>query len=78
VAIRARAHAESEIIDYFKAAGAKNATNYASFLGAGHSQIAVETILGGNHGKEFVNGRGADFGEHLLAFCGRFGKVAHF
>jgi glycine dehydrogenase subunit 1 len=29
------AHAESEIIDYFKAAGAKNATNYASFLGAG-------------------------------------------
>jgi len=30
-----RAHAESEIIDYFKAAGAKNATNYASFLGAG-------------------------------------------
>jgi glycine dehydrogenase subunit 1 len=30
-----RAHAESEIIDYFRAAGAKNATNYASFLGAG-------------------------------------------
>jgi len=30
-----RAHAESEIIDYFKAAGAKNATDYASFLGAG-------------------------------------------
>jgi len=30
-----RAHAESEIIDYFKASGAKNATNYASFLGAG-------------------------------------------
>jgi glycine dehydrogenase subunit 1 len=27
--------AESEIIDYFKAAGAKNATDYASFLGAG-------------------------------------------
>jgi len=30
-----RAYAESEIIDYFRAAGAKNATNYASFLGAG-------------------------------------------
>ena len=27
--------AESEIIDYFRAAGRKNATNYASFLGAG-------------------------------------------
>jgi glycine dehydrogenase subunit 1 len=30
-----RAYAESEIIDYFRVAGAKNATNYASFLGAG-------------------------------------------
>jgi glycine dehydrogenase subunit 1 len=30
-----RQHAESEIIDYFRAAGRKNATNYASFLGAG-------------------------------------------
>jgi glycine dehydrogenase subunit 1 len=30
-----RQHGESEIIDYFKAAGAKNATDYASFLGAG-------------------------------------------
>jgi glycine dehydrogenase subunit 1 len=30
-----RQHAESEIIEYFKAAGAKNATDYASFLGAG-------------------------------------------
>jgi glycine dehydrogenase subunit 1 len=30
-----RAHAESEIVDYFKAAGAKNATDYTSFLGAG-------------------------------------------
>jgi glycine dehydrogenase subunit 1 len=29
------AHAESEIIDYFRAAGAKNSTGYASFLGAG-------------------------------------------
>jgi glycine dehydrogenase subunit 1 len=30
-----RQQAESEIIDYFRAAGAKNATGYASFLGAG-------------------------------------------
>ncbi|MGO9639420.1 MAG: aminomethyl-transferring glycine dehydrogenase subunit GcvPA, partial [Terracidiphilus sp.] len=30
-----RARAESEIIDYFRAAGAKNSTGYASFLGAG-------------------------------------------
>ncbi len=30
-----RQHAESEIIDYFKAAADKNATGYASFLGAG-------------------------------------------
>ena len=30
-----RQQAESEIIDYFRAAGRKNATNYASFLGAG-------------------------------------------
>ena len=30
-----RQQAESEIIDYFQAAGAKNATDYASFLGAG-------------------------------------------
>jgi glycine dehydrogenase subunit 1 len=30
-----RQHGESEIIDYFKAASQKNATDYASFLGAG-------------------------------------------
>ena len=30
-----RQQAESEIIDYFRAAGDKNATGYASFLGAG-------------------------------------------
>jgi glycine dehydrogenase subunit 1 len=30
-----RQQAESEIIDYFRRAGAKNATSYASFLGAG-------------------------------------------
>jgi len=28
-------HAESEIVDYFRAAGAKNTTSFASFLGAG-------------------------------------------
>jgi glycine dehydrogenase subunit 1 len=30
-----RQHAESEIVAYFRAAGQKNATDYASFLGAG-------------------------------------------
>lgn len=30
-----RQHAESEIIDYFRAAGNKNSTGFASFLGAG-------------------------------------------
>jgi glycine dehydrogenase subunit 1 len=30
-----RQHAESEIVSYFRAAGQKNATDYASFLGAG-------------------------------------------
>jgi glycine dehydrogenase subunit 1 len=30
-----RQHGESEIIDYFKAAGEKNSTGYTSFLGAG-------------------------------------------
>jgi glycine dehydrogenase subunit 1 len=30
-----RQHAESEIVDYFRAAGQKNATDYTSFLGAG-------------------------------------------
>src|ERR1035438_10714538 len=30
-----RQHAESEIVDYFRAAGAKNSTGFASFLGAG-------------------------------------------
>src|ERR1700734_508014 len=30
-----RQQAESEIVDYFRAAGRKNATDYASFLGAG-------------------------------------------
>src|ERR1035441_573397 len=30
-----RQHAESEIVDYFRAAGATNSTGFASFLGAG-------------------------------------------
>jgi len=30
-----RPHAESEIVEYFRQAGAKNATDYVSFLGAG-------------------------------------------
>jgi glycine dehydrogenase subunit 1 len=44
-----RAHAESEIIDYFKAAGAKNATDYASFLGAGayrhYRPVIIDSLI---------------------------------
>ena len=34
-----RQQAESEIIDFFRAAAKKNATDYVSFLGAGAYQI---------------------------------------
>jgi glycine dehydrogenase subunit 1 len=41
--------AESEIIDYFKAAGAKNATDYASFLGAGayrhYRPVIIDSLI---------------------------------
>ncbi|MGA2351319.1 MAG: aminomethyl-transferring glycine dehydrogenase subunit GcvPA [Terracidiphilus sp.] len=44
-----RAHAESEIIDYFRAAGKKNATNYASFLGAGayrhYRPVIIDSLI---------------------------------
>ncbi len=43
-----RAHAESEIIDYFRVAGAMNATDFASFLGAGayrhHRPILIDSL----------------------------------
>ena len=41
--------AESEIIDYFRAAGAQNATEYASFLGAGayrhHRPVIIDSLV---------------------------------
>jgi glycine dehydrogenase subunit 1 len=44
-----RAHAESEIIDYFRAAGEKNATDYASFLGAGayrhYRPVVIDSLI---------------------------------
>jgi glycine dehydrogenase subunit 1 len=44
-----RAHSESEIIDYFRAAGAKNATDYASFLGAGayrhYRPVIIDSLI---------------------------------
>jgi glycine dehydrogenase subunit 1 len=44
-----RAHAESEIIDYFRAAGAKNSTSYASFLGAGayrhYRPVIIDSLI---------------------------------
>jgi glycine dehydrogenase subunit 1 len=44
-----RALAESEIIDYFRAAGAKNSTDYASFLGAGayrhYRPVIIDSLI---------------------------------
>jgi glycine dehydrogenase subunit 1 len=44
-----RAYAESEIIDTFRAAGAKNATDYASFLGAGayrhYRPVIIDSLI---------------------------------
>ncbi len=44
-----RAHAESEIIDYFRAAGAKNAIDYVSFLGAGayrhYRPVIIDSLI---------------------------------
>jgi glycine dehydrogenase subunit 1 len=44
-----RAHAESEIIDYFRAAGRKNSTGYASFLGAGayrhYRPVIIDSLI---------------------------------
>ena len=44
-----RAHAESEIIDCFRAAGAKNSTDYASFLGAGayrhYRPVIIDSLI---------------------------------
>jgi len=44
-----RAYAESEIIDYFRAAGRKNSTGYASFLGAGayrhYRPVIIDSLI---------------------------------
>jgi len=44
-----RQHGESEIIDHFKAAGAKNAVGYASFLGAGsyrhYRPVVIDSLV---------------------------------
>ncbi len=37
-----------------------------------HIQIPRQPILGGDHGKQIVDGGRADFSEHLLAFGRRF------
>jgi hypothetical protein len=44
---------------------------------AGHVEVAFEAVLGGDNGEQVVNRGSADFGEHLQAFVGRFGQVAH-
>jgi glycine dehydrogenase subunit 1 len=44
-----RQYAESEIVDYFRAAGAKNATDYISFLGAGayrhYRPVVIDSLV---------------------------------
>src|ERR1035438_5775970 len=51
-----RQQAESEIIDYFKAAAAKNATGYASFLGAGaYRHYRPADVFYGRRVSEFQN-----------------------
>ncbi|MFP5276720.1 MAG: aminomethyl-transferring glycine dehydrogenase subunit GcvPA [Acidobacteriota bacterium] len=44
-----RQQAESEIVDYFRAAGQKNATDYASFLGAGayrhYRPVVIDSLV---------------------------------
>jgi glycine dehydrogenase subunit 1 len=44
-----RQFAESEIVDYFRAAGAKNATDYVSFLGAGayrhYRPVIIDSLI---------------------------------
>jgi glycine dehydrogenase subunit 1 len=44
-----RQQAESEIVDYFRAAGRKNATDYASFLGAGayrhYRPVVIDALI---------------------------------
>jgi glycine dehydrogenase subunit 1 len=44
-----RQHAESEIIDYFRAAGGKNSTGFASFLGAGayrhYRPVIIDSLI---------------------------------
>src|SRR4051812_30985998 len=44
-----RQHGESEIIDFFKAAGSKNAVGYASFLGAGsyrhYRPVVIDSLV---------------------------------
>ncbi len=47
--------------------------DFALGLLARDIEVAGQTVLGRNDGEEIVNGFRADFGEHLMAFGGRFG-----
>ena len=78
VAISARAQKAGVAGGVLVAGGAEVVDDFALGLLARHVEVAVEAVLGGNDGEEIVDGGRADLGEHLLAFGGRFGKVAHF
>ena len=55
------------------AGGAEVVDDLALGLLAWHVEVAVKAVLGGDDGEKVVNGAGADFGQHLPAFGGRFG-----
>jgi hypothetical protein len=78
VAIGARAEEAGVLMGVLGAGRVEVVDDFAFGVLAGYVEVAVETVLLGNDGEEVVDGADADFGEHLKAFGGRFGKVAHF
>ena len=73
VAIRTGPEEAGVVGGVLLAGGAEVVDDLALGVLAGHGQVAVEAALGGDGGEQVVNGAGADFGEHLPAFGGRFG-----
>jgi hypothetical protein len=77
VAISACAEEAGVAGGFWRGGGAEVVDDLALGLLARDVEVAVEAVLGGDDGEEVVDGSSADFGEHLLAFGGRFGQVAH-
>ena len=77
VAIGASAQETGVVGGVLVGGGAKVVHDFALGLLARHVEIAGDAVLGGDDGEQVVDGASAVFGEHLLAFVGRFGKIAH-